>query len=70
MRKVRTLQTNFASGQLDPLMAARTDTKAYANGAETLTNVMQLVQGGVKRRMGMEYLAEIGEHARHYSFCF
>ena len=70
MRKVRTLQTNFASGQLDPLMAARTDTKAYANGAETLTNVMQLVQGGVKRRMGMEYLAEIGEHARLIPFVF
>lgn len=58
MKKVRTFQTNFASGQLDPLMAGRSDTKAYGNGAETLTNVMQLVQGGVKRRMGTQWLAD------------
>ena len=70
MRKVRTLQTNFASGQLDPLMAGRSDTKSYANGAETLTNFMQMVQGGVKRRLGMEYLAEIGQHARLIPFVF
>jgi hypothetical protein len=70
MRQVRTLQTNFASGQLDPLMAGRSDTKSYANGAETLTNFMQLVQGGVKRRLGMEYLATIGEHARLIPFVF
>ena len=62
MRKVRTLQTNFASGQLDPLMAARSDTKSYVNGAETLTNVMNLVQGGVKRRMGMKYLGIAFDH--------
>lgn len=70
MKKVRTLQTNFASGQLDPLMAGRSDTKSYANGAETLTNFMQLVQGGIKRRLGMEYLADIGEHARLVPFVF
>ena len=62
MRKVRTLQTNFASGQLDPLMAARSDTKSYVNGAETLTNVMNLVQGGVKRRMGMKNLGLAYDH--------
>jgi len=70
MRQVRTLQTNFASGQLDPLMAGRSDTKSYANGAETLTNFMQLVQGGVKRRLGMEYLATISESARLIPFVF
>lgn len=70
MRQVRTLQTNFASGQLDPLMAGRSDTKSYANGAEILTNFMQLVQGGIKRRLGMEYLATVGETARLISFVF
>jgi hypothetical protein len=70
MRRVRTLQTNFSSGQLDPLMAARSDTKAYGNGVETLTNFMQLVQGGIKRRPGMEYLADIGKSVRLLPFVF
>jgi hypothetical protein len=70
MRRVRTLQTNFSSGQLDPLMAARSDTKAYGNGVETLTNFMQLVQGGIKRRPGTEYLADIGKAVRLFPFIF
>jgi len=70
MRRVRTLQTNFSAGQLDPLMVARSDTKAYGNGAAEMTNFMQLVQGGVKRRPGMEYLGEIGYHARLIPFVF
>jgi hypothetical protein len=70
MRRVRTLQTNFSAGQLDPLMAARSDTKAYGNGVETLTNFMQLVQGGVKRRPGTEYLADLGGAYRLFPFIF
>lgn len=70
MRRVRTLQTNFSAGQLDPLMVARSDTKAYANGAAEMTNYMQLVQGGVKRRPGTILTAEVGHTARLIPFIF
>ena len=36
MPKLRSGQTNFTSGELSPLMAARSDVKLYANGAEKL----------------------------------
>lgn len=70
MRRVRTLQTNFSAGQLDPLMVARSDTKAYANGTAEMTNFMQLVQGGVKRRPGTLLMSEIGHTARLIPFVF
>ena len=70
MRRVRQLQTNFSAGQLDPLMTARSDTRSYTNGAATLTNFMQLVQGGIKRRPGMKFLAELSQSARLVPFQF
>ena len=64
MSVVRTIQTNFSSGELDPRMAGREDTSVYANGAETLTNSAPLVQGGVRRRPGTSYLATLQGIAR------
>lgn len=70
MKRVRTFQTNFSAGQLDPLMAARTDTKAYSNGADTLTNFAPLVQGGIKKRPGTVYLQDLGKAVRLIPFIF
>ncbi len=70
MKRVRTFQTNFSAGQLDPLMAARTDTKAYVNGADTLTNFSPLVQGGIKKRPGTVYLQDLTEAVRLVPFVF
>jgi hypothetical protein len=53
------IQTNFASGQIDPTMKGRVDTVIYENGAETLINSSPLVTGGVRRRPGTEYLATL-----------
>lgn len=53
------IQTNFSSGELDPLLKARVDLSQYQNAAETLTNVLVQPQGGVRRRAGLKHLMEI-----------
>lgn len=59
MTRLVSIQTNFSSGEIDPLLRARVDLKQYQNGAETLTNVVVQPQGGVRRRGGLKYLMEI-----------
>ena len=59
MTRLVAIQTNFSSGELDPLLRARVDLEQYKNGAETLTNVLVQPQGGVRRRGGLKYLMEI-----------
>lgn len=56
---LRKIQTNFTSGELDPLVAGRHDVKHYYNGAEKLRNVLVLPQGGAKLRPGLEYVDEL-----------
>jgi len=58
-RKVRTIQTNFTSGEIDPLLAARTDVKHYYNGLDKARNVLGVPQGPIGRRPGLKYLDQI-----------
>ncbi len=39
MPRLRSLQTNFTSGELDPLLRGRIDVKHYYNGAELASHV-------------------------------
>jgi len=64
LAKFRQLQTNFSSGQVDPRMLGREDTTVYANGAAALLNSSPLVQGGVRRRPGTNYLATLQGESR------
>ena len=51
------MQTNFTSGELDPLLRARVDlTATYNNALEKATNVVCQPQGGITRRDGTRYL--------------
>ena len=59
MTRLVQIQTNFASGEIDPLLRARVDLAQYQNGAERLENVLVQPQGGVRRRGGMKYLYEL-----------
>ena len=59
MTRVVQIQTNFASGEIDPLLRARVDINQYQNGAERLENVLVQPQGGVRRRGGMKHLYEL-----------
>jgi hypothetical protein len=56
MARFVTIQTNFNTGELDPLMRARVDLKAYENALETATNVVCQPQGGITRRAGLRYI--------------
>lgn len=59
MPRMIQIQTNFSSGEIDPLLRSRVDLAQYQNAAETLTNVNVQPQGGVARRPGTRHLFEI-----------
>lgn len=57
MARFVSVQTNFTSGELDPLLRARVDLRqTYSNALEKATNVVCQPQGGIKRRNGTRYL--------------
>lgn len=60
MPRIRDLHTNFAGGELDPRMKARSDTRMYQSGASDLQNNGPLIEGGVERRPGWKFLANLG----------
>ncbi len=70
MTKAYSLQTAFNSGVLDTRLSARVDVKQYYNGMSEGNNVLCLPQGGVKRRPGMEFIADAGEECRVIPFVF
>jgi hypothetical protein len=55
----RQFQQRFTQGEFDPKMLARTDIDQYLGGAEKMTNVIALQQGGFKRRGGLEHIDEM-----------
>lgn len=59
MARFVTMQTNFTSGELDPLIRARTDLKTYSNALEKATNVVCQPQGGITRRPGTRYISAL-----------
>jgi hypothetical protein len=59
MPKSQFQQTSFASGELSPLLKGRTDLDQYYQGAQQAEGVVIVPQGGVKRRPGLEHIAEV-----------
>lgn len=60
MARFVSMQTNFTSGELDPLLRARVDlTATYNNALEKATNVVCQPQGGITRRDGTRYLMSL-----------
>jgi len=51
--------TNFATGELDPLLRARVDLAAYGNALAKATNVLIQPQGGLRRRPGTKHIFEL-----------
>jgi hypothetical protein len=70
MPTIKQVQTNFSSGEVDPLLRMRVDTGAYQNGAATLRNCSLLNTGGVSRRSGTRYLATLPTDSRLLPFEF
>jgi hypothetical protein len=59
MSRFVSIQTNFSTGELDPLLRARVDLTAYANALEKATNVVCQPQGGIRRRPGSRYITAL-----------
>lgn len=74
MSRIIRVQTNFTSGELDPKLRARIDLRQYFNGMETAKNVVVQPQGGIARRDGTRYIAELpasaadGVRTVHFEF--
>lgn len=59
MARFVSIQTNFSTGELDPLLRARVDLTAYQNALEKATNVVCQPQGGIRRRPGSRYITAL-----------
>ncbi len=56
MAKSNFVQNSFVSGELSETIKGRTDLEQYYKGMEVATNVLTTPQGGVKRRMGSQFV--------------
>lgn len=63
-------QSSFLRGELDPNMVSRTDLQAYGSGLKKARNIIPINQGGVERRCGSAYRANLGQQSRLESFIF
>ena len=53
------IQTNFSTGELDPLLRSRVDQEFYNNALAKATNVLIQPQGGIRRRPGTKHILEL-----------
>ncbi len=53
------VQTNFSTGELDPLLRSRVDLQQYNNALAKATNVVIQPQGGIRRRPGLKHILEL-----------
>ena len=70
VRTLKTVITNFSSGELNPLLATRTDVPSYFQGAKSCKNFALLAEGGLMRRPGTTYLATLPAESRIIPFVF
>jgi hypothetical protein len=59
MAKSNFVQNSFVSGELSEVIKGRTDLDQYYKGMEIATNVVTTPQGGVKRRMGSQFISTV-----------
>ena len=59
MARFTNIMTNFATGELDPLLRARVDLDQYNNALAKATNVLIQPQGGLRRRPGTKHIIEL-----------
>ena len=59
MTRVHDLQSAFNAGELSPRLSARMDFSKYKHGLEVCENLIPLSEGGLMRRSGTRYVAEV-----------
>ncbi len=57
---IHRLTNDMSAGELSPLMWDRSDFKRRDNGCKVLENAVCLPQGGVSRRSGFKFIADLG----------
>jgi len=57
------LKTAGNAGEITPRLHARTDFNKYDNAWETVENFIPLAEGGMQRRSGTRYVAEVEDSA-------
>ena len=66
----RVHQASFLRGELDPNLISRTDLVAYGSALKKARNIIPINQGGVERRGGTAFRADLGAESRLESFVF
>jgi len=69
MTRAVTLQSNFTTGEIDPLLKSRIDINQYYNALEQARNVLIQPQGGATRRPGLQFISEIPSAANPQDGC-
>ena len=69
MSRAVSIQTNFTTGEIDPLLKSRIDIDQYYNSLEQARNVVIQPQGGITRRPGLQYISTIPSAATPQSGC-
>ena len=69
MSRAVTIQSNFTTGELDPLLNSRIDINQYYNALDKARNVLIQPQGGAIRRPGLEYISTIPSAANPQNGC-
>lgn len=64
MPKASAIQANFNSGEFSPLLYGRVDFDAYKNALAMCLNQIPLVQGGLARRPGTYFAAEVKDSTK------
>lgn len=73
MPRVLPFKPSGNAGEISPRLAARTDFSKYPNAVEIALNVIPLSEGGMMRRPGTRFVAELlssSVHGRLYPFTF
>jgi len=63
MPKVSKAFANFTAGEITPKLYGRTDISKYDNGAQTVENFLVQPHGGLMRRPGTRFVAEVKNSA-------
>lgn len=58
MPRYNEIINNFVNGEVSPRMYGRTDSEIYKKSCRTLKNMINLPQGGAKRRIGTEFIRD------------
>lgn len=64
MAKASWVQTNFNAGEWSPLTFGRADIAKYKNALETCLNYIPTIQGGLTRRSGTRFAAEVKDSTK------